>query len=154
MEQIVSRRPRGSIWKNLLYSSRFDITDRVVLQQLFFINTFSLLGFLSTEVFGIIHILNGNYSAGVPEISGGIVFLLNMLVLRVSKNINLAKSIMLLTQGAMLLVLLGTGGIAHTGIYWFFTFPICAFFLMGKHKGMVWICLLYIATLVVVNSTM
>lgn len=148
----ISRGKKDTLWKNFIYSgySR-STTNSLVLRQLFFINTFSMLGFLAVTIFGIIHVLSGSYHVGIPELTGGFAFLCNLILLRVSKHISLVKGIVLATQGTLLLVQLATGGFAHTGIYWYFTFPVAAFFLMGKKNGIIWMCLLYVATLLVLD---
>jgi PAS domain S-box-containing protein len=154
MEQSAPVKEHGffyNLWEEFVYSGNKNITDHFVLRQLTFINTFSILGFLSVVSFGLLHVLGGNYHSGIPELTGGAVFALNLLLFRISKNMNLAKVIMLTTQGTLLIVQLATGGIAHTGIYWYFTFPIVAFFLMGLFNGTIWIGLLYVTTLAVLT---
>ncbi|HZE87886.1 MAG TPA: ATP-binding protein [Methylomirabilota bacterium] len=141
------KKKEHSLWKNLLYSGSLETENIALLKQFFFINTFALLGFVSAFVFGTLHIFAKHYYVGFPEILGGIVFLLTILLLRVSKKLQLCKISLLITLGVLLIVMLATGGTAHTGIFWYFSFPVVAFFLMGKEKGTFWILSLYIVTL-------
>lgn len=135
------------IWKNFLYSGYTNQKDLLLARQLFFINSYSVLGFFSAVGFGSVHLLLGNYFIALPEIIGGSVFLLIVLFLRISKHITLAKIIIVTTQGILLIVMLATGGIDHTGIYWYFTFPVVTFFLLGRGAGVIALLCLYIVTL-------
>jgi len=49
----------------------------------------------------------------------------------------------------LLSFLLATGGFENTGIFWFSTFPLLAFFLKGKKEGLVWIFLLILVEFIV-----
>lgn len=143
-----------SLWKRFIYSGNNNSTDPLVLGQLFFVNSFSLLAFLSVTVFGVINLFEQNYFTGISELIGGIVFLGNLLLLRFSKNLFFAKTVLLLSEGVLLLFLLSVGGIEKTGIYWFFTFPIATFFLMGRQKGIIWnLCLMIAILSVFILST-
>ncbi|HSW97817.1 MAG TPA: HAMP domain-containing sensor histidine kinase [Candidatus Saccharimonadales bacterium] len=136
-----------TIWENFIYSGSKESDDSLEFRQIFFVNIFSLLGFLSVLIFGCLHIKEGNVTVGVLELIGAEVFLLNLFLLRVNKNIKLSKVLLLITQAALLIMQLATGGIAHTGIYWYFTFPITAFFLMGRKNGVISNLLLCISIL-------
>jgi PAS domain S-box-containing protein len=103
------------------------------------VNVYSILGFLSVTIFGVLHILvEHNRTLGFLEIIGGLVILLNVLSLRVTGNIGLARDLFLSTMAAMLIVMLATGGTSSTGIFWFFLFPIAAFFLTDRRRGVYW----------------
>jgi PAS domain S-box-containing protein len=65
-------------------------------------------------------------------------FLVNAYGLRLTHNGSLARVGFLSVLMAVLLVMLVTGGTAGTGIYWFFVFPVGAFFLGGKREGVWW----------------
>lgn len=137
---------QNSFWRHIAYNGSRTTTDTLLLRQLFFINTFSFIGSFAAVSIGLLNIVEKNYQVGIPDLLTGIVFLLNLLLLRLGKNIIIAKTIMLATLGTLLLVILATGGTGNTGIYWFFTFPIAAFFLMGRVHGIVWILFLCCAT--------
>lgn len=133
---------KNNLGGSVVYNAFQDIADPFILRQLFFINTFSLIGALAAIFLGAINILENNYQVGMPDILTGVIFLLNLFFFRFTKNITVAKVIMLVNFSGLLLILLATGGTAHTGIYWFFLFPIVAFFLMGREKGILWsLCL-------------
>ncbi len=62
--------------------------------------------------------------------------------LRLNPHKRLAGSIVLILMIFLLSFLLATGGFENTGIFWFSTFPLLAFFLKGKKEGFLWILLL------------
>jgi len=128
---------------SVVYNAFQGIRDPFILRQVFFINTFSFIGFLSASTLGLFNLLEKNYQVGIPDLLSGIVLLLNLLLFRMTKNMQLAKNLMLITFGSLLVTILATGGTSHTGIYWFFVFPIIAFFLMGREKGVIWNLMLY-----------
>lgn len=136
-------------WGSFVYNAFQNVKDPLLSRQLFFINTFSIIGFLAAFGFGLLNIFEKNYQVGIPDLLTGVAFLLNLILFRLTQNILLAKAIMLSTLGALLIVILATGGTENTGIYWFFAFPIAAFFLMGREKGIIWSLFLYCATAIV-----
>src|SRR5258708_1482195 len=106
---------KQSLWINFITSGNSIIINPLALRQLIFINSFSVLGFLSVAIFGTLHIIEKNALIGIPELIGGVIFLLNLVILRIYQNVRVAKIIMLFTQGTLLLLLLVTGGIDNTG---------------------------------------
>src|SRR5579859_361166 len=142
------------LWEDFIYSGSDGDKSLLNKRQLFFINSFSFIGFLSVVIFGILNVKNQNYSIGIMEIVGGSTFLINLILLRVSQNIYLSKVLMLFIQSTLLLTQAITGGTEHTGIYWYFTFPITAFFLMGRRKGIFWSIYLAISTLFLLDLSL
>jgi PAS domain S-box-containing protein len=129
-------------------------SDPAMLRQLLFIYTFSIIGFSAVSAFGVLHILAKNYYIGLPEVVFGCIFLLNILILRIRRDFGLAKNVMLTTLGFTLILQLITGGTEQTGIYWFATFPLAAFFLTGRRNGIIWTLILGIAILLTYNISM
>src|SRR5262249_35007128 len=74
----------------------------------------------------------------VTEILGALLGFLNLLMLEKTQDLKRSASVLLLLMVLILSFLLLSGGIAGTGVYWFFTFPALAFFLKGKRGGIVW----------------
>lgn len=105
------------------------------------VKIYTLLGFLSLTLFGTLHIFyEGEAAVGYLELAGGAIMALNVLALRITQNVGLARSLFLATFMCMLVVMLGSGGTGGTGIFWFFLFPIAAFFLTDKRShGAVWV---------------
>jgi len=67
--------------------------------------------------------------------TGGV---LNLLLLKVSKNVKLSEDIILFGMILLLSAILIHGGYSRTGIYWIFTYPLLAFFLKGNKVGFLW----------------
>lgn len=118
-------------------------------EQAFVANIYSLLAFLSLTIFGLQHIAENNLLLGELEIIGGLTIALNALALRLTANIVLARNNLLLVMLGLLVVMLLTGGLGGTGIFWFFMFPVSAFFLTGRRGGIVWMTALFAVVLTV-----
>jgi PAS domain S-box-containing protein len=139
--------PHG-FFNNLLFSGMHNISDRVMLRQVYYINTFSFIAYISVVFFGLVHFfVGGRQQLGFIEITGGAFFLFNLLALRIHKNVQLAKIIMHILHALLLVVMLQTGGIANTGIYWYFTYPLVAFYISGRKIGRYWVIFLFFATI-------
>ncbi len=65
-----------------------------------------------------------------------------LLLKRLGGNKRLLSSLVLILMIVLLSFLLVTGGFENTGIFWFSTFPLLAFFFKGKKRGILWIFLL------------
>lgn len=117
--------------------------------QFFIINVFSVLAFLALGVFGALQILiEQQLALGYLELFGSGIIAINMIGLRFSHNIVLARNLLLLCILVYLMVMLMTGGTQGTGVFWFFMFPVSAFFLAGKRQGLYWMAGLVGVTLV------
>ena len=134
-----------NFWEPFIYSG-MKTTDLQMLRKAIFINAFSLIGFFFVTFLGLQNVIARNFQSGIPELLGGFVFLLTILLLRINHNLLIARSVMLATLGSLLLVGLATGGVERTGIFWYFTFPLVAFFLCGRQLGIIWTLLLCCAT--------
>lgn len=109
---------------------------------------YSLLACVSLGIFGALHLFEQHTILGLLEIAGSLIFFGNMLLLWATDNVRLTKNIFLWTVLAFLVVMLITGGTAKTGVFWYFVFPVAAFFLSGKRQGMVWMAVLFIASFI------
>lgn len=139
---------KSPIIQRLLYSGA-ALNNRTSEEQAFVVNVYSLLAFASLVCFGLQHVFlaSGSRVLGYVEIIGGLIIALNFWGFRMTKNIVLARNILLFTMLSLLLVMLYTGGLAGTGIFWFFVFPVSAFFLTNKRSGMGWMTALLLAIL-------
>lgn len=105
----------------------------------YILRVYSILAFLTLTVFGSMHVAGGGkLTVGYLEITGGVIILLNMLALGVTRNVTVAKNIFLLVVLSFLALMLISGGTEGTGIFWLFVFPVIAFFLTGKRQGAMW----------------
>lgn len=128
----------------------------VVRSPSYTLNVFSLMAFAALVLFGTLQILTEHDAMlGLTEIIGGGIIALNVFILRMSHNVDLARDLLLFIILAFLIVMLITGGTEGTGILWFFTFPVATYFLAGKRRGTYWmltLLLAVIAILVLVNA--
>lgn len=138
-----------NLWENFVYSGNKTTTSNLVLSQIFFINTFAVLGFIAAFTFGLTHFSEKNYGVAISEILGACFFLSSIIFLRLGSKIIFSKAILVLTQGGLLIIMLITGGVENTGIFWYFTFPVAAFFLLEKINGIILTLCLCIVTLFV-----
>jgi signal transduction histidine kinase len=103
---------------------------------------YALLAFFSLAIFGGLHVVEGNAFVGYLELAGAGAIVFVLLGLRLTDNVAVARAGLLLTILTLLLVMLVTGGTQGTGIFWFFMFPVAAFFLAGSREGIFWMALL------------
>lgn len=111
--------------------------DPVQSRQVSFINSFSFIGVLSAIGFGVYRAAIGE-TGGLVEVVIGLIGALNVWHLRRSFNTDRASWIVLLLMVGMIAFLFVDGGIAGTGLYWAFTFPVLAFFLFDDTVGLLW----------------
>jgi len=104
---------------------------------------YALLAVASLTVFGASQIfVEDNPLLGQLELLGALTVLLILGGLRVTNNLDIARSCFLLTIIALLIVMMITGGTEGTGVLWCFLFPVAAFFLAGKLEGTSWVIFL------------
>lgn len=118
-------------------------------QRIFFINSFSFLAIVVLLTFSFVNV-TGKYSLlGIIEFTIAVILIANLVLLWLTRNVLLSAILLLAGLYSMFLILLCTGGIAGTGVYWLFTFPPAAFFLSGRKAAVAWIGLLYISIVVI-----
>jgi signal transduction histidine kinase len=128
--------------------------QHVTTPSFYIVKVFSLLAFFSLFTFGSLQIFaEHNAQLGYLEIIGSMLIALNYIAASATKNIRLARNVLLLIMVAFLVVMLVTGGTQGTGAFWLFVFPVSAFFLAGKRGGAYWMgCLFAVTILMVVAS--
>jgi hypothetical protein len=138
-------------WSNFITSGFLETGDIFVLHQLYLLNFCSVLVAALLVGFGSLHFfLYKNALLGWIEIGVGLVIIGNILLLRISREIDLAKHVFILLGLNTLFILLLTGGIEDTGIFWFFVFPVAAVFLVGLRQGIMWFGIFSLAIVTVV----
>ena len=111
--------------------------------------SFSIVAGLALVLFGVYHLLNyGSVFLGYVESGVAFLIFINLLFARNSYEL-LHRHILTGLVCIVLVALFATGGIENTGIFWFFMFPIAAFFLLGPRGGFVWV-----GMLVVISTSM
>ena len=123
-------------------------TERLLSQQNGVEQTYSVLAFISFAIFGAVHVLgSGQRVVGYLEFVCSAVMGLNILLSRYGHAIATVRATFLLTVLGFLMAMLVSGGIHDTGILWFFAFPMSAFFLDGKQRGIGWVLALFASVL-------
>jgi serine phosphatase RsbU (regulator of sigma subunit) len=134
--------------KNYFSSGLPDTADYVLLRKVLIINSFSLVGISSLFTFGLLYIFYfNNLVIGTLELIYSAIGIWNIFYLRKSKNPNRSGSIILSFMYTILLVFLYDGGIEGSGIFWYYTFPILAFFLTDRKTGRTWILTLLFSSI-------
>ena len=122
-------------------------SNNLLLTQLIYVNTFSVVGISFFFIFGMIHLFYGKHYLGILEIIIACAGVLNIYFLKKTLNYKTAGSTILFVMLIALIGFLLDGGYQNTGIFWFYTFPLLAFFLKGKKLGFYWVVVLYILTI-------
>ncbi len=135
-------------WHNYLSSGILKTADNnQLLTKVRFVNSFSILGIGTLVIFGIVNLFTGNLPTGAVEFAFGLILIVNLIVLRAARNINLTSFVLMFSVAIPLIFLLFTGGIQNTGILWFFTYPVTGYLLLGKKGGTFWLLALIVAIL-------
>lgn len=138
------------LFLNYIYSGRE--WTAVQGRQVAFINSCSIVGISALLGFGLSRVLSGDVNGWI-EVIIGIIGVLNVLYLRKDYDLKRASAVILFFMALALAFLFVDGGIAGTGIFWIFTFPILSFFLCDEKTGLLWnIGLLSILALISVLS--
>lgn len=123
-----------------IYRTANFYEEDIAVRRIRFLISFSLIAFLFYFSFFVINIVFiKNYIEGMGLLIIGTALVVNVLIYRIRKNVPLANFSLLLLSFSTYLLLFYTGGIARTGVYWVFTFPVIAFFIQGKKGGLRWI---------------
>lgn len=115
--------------------------------QAFIVYSYTLVAVVYFGVFGLISVFI--YRNGVLGYVHGVGLALSMIavaVARFTRQLEVAKNLLILMGVMVLTAYLVTGGIEETGIFFFAAFPPWSFFLIGRRKGAVWVGLLSLAS--------
>jgi signal transduction histidine kinase len=123
-----------SIFDKVTY---YDPTRRADLQIRMF-ERMVLVGCVPVMVFNTIHLLEGVYALAALHIPVLVLNVVNLFWLRSHRRIQTAVSVMLASVALMLLATTLHGGVGNAGVLWLSTYPLLAFLLDGKRRGMVW----------------
>jgi serine phosphatase RsbU (regulator of sigma subunit) len=103
------------------------------------VNAFTVIGVVFVFSLGVFNITRQYFPLGVVEIAGGFLCIINVILLRRTRNIEFASFIILFLMLCLFVSLIVFGGEDKTGLFWFFTFPPLALFLKKKREGLLWI---------------
>lgn len=109
--------------------------DIEILRKVILIKLFSVLGCIFLFSFGLVAILEKNFSLFLMDYSVGIFLILFLLWMRKTQNIKQAGYIAASVLSVFYLFLIALGGVNQTAYLWSFTFPIFTIFILGNRKG-------------------
>ncbi|MCP4399275.1 MAG: SpoIIE family protein phosphatase [bacterium] len=138
-----------TLWKDFLTGGVHDEASGFLFMKIVFINTFLLVALIGLAVFGMVHLSAGTYTIGLFELLCSLIALGNIIFFRRSGNHELSCAFLLVLILVVLGFLLISGGLQGTGIYWFYIYPVVAFFLTGKRRGAQWIAAAFFLALVI-----
>ncbi len=108
-----------------------------------YLNIFGTVNFLAMVIFGLYHLFGPEWEVqpvlGLIELAFGGMTAALLLYLRLTKNLRISVDVALLLTLSLMAVLLFSGGVAGTGLFWWFCMPAAAFYLKGSRMGWVWV---------------
>ncbi len=125
--------------KNLLTSGIPGDFSSPFLRRVRFTNVFGYTTVLALFVFAGLNLSRGDHLAFIVETAAALFGIFIMASLRKTRKLDRAQTLLLADITAIMIFLYATGGIANTGIFWWFTYPVAAFFITGRKKGWYWI---------------
>lgn len=120
--------------------------NHAIINQVRFINLFSVIGTFNLLFFGILNLIASKFSIGFIEVTFAAMGALNVIYMRRTLNHRFAGSVILIFMIPVLLILFVHGGTAGTGIFWFFTYPLLALFIRGIRYGLYYLLAIFILT--------
>ncbi|MBN1523119.1 MAG: SpoIIE family protein phosphatase [Spirochaetales bacterium] len=139
------------IIQNYLSSGADMSGDSVRRLKFMTINAFTVIGVSFAYIFGVFNILRQFYPLGTLLIFGATLCVINILVLRKTKNIEFAGSVILFLMECLFCSLLIFGSTDRSGLFWFFTFPPLVLFLKNSRQGFAWIGVQFCITIILIT---
>ncbi|RPI01040.1 MAG: hypothetical protein EHM64_16325, partial [Ignavibacteriae bacterium] len=127
------------IVQNYLSSSANLAGNSLLRLKFMIVNSYTVIGCSYVFVHGVFNLLRQFHILGGLEILGGLLVIINIILLRKTKNIEFAGAVILFLMLCLFISLVVFGQDDKTGLFWFFTFPLLAFFLKGIKEGFIWI---------------
>ncbi len=118
-------------------TASFDPTQRAE-HQIRMFERMVLVGCVPVIIFNVIHIMEGMYALATLHIPILILNVANLFWLRSHRRIQTAVSVMLFSVAVMLLGTVIDGGVGNGGALWSSAYPLLAFLLDGKRRGLKW----------------
>jgi len=125
--------------KDLLTSGIPGDFSSPFLRRVRFTNVFGYTTTFALLVFAVLNLARDNHLAFIVETAAALFGVFIMMSLRKTRDLDRAQTLLLADITAIMIFLYATGGIADTGIFWWFTYPVAAFFITGRRKGWYWI---------------
>ena len=103
-----------------------------------FTNIFAFTTIAALLLFSLLNLMAKQYLSFAFEFFPSLFGIFIVVQLRSSGNIERAQTQILLNLTLVMSYLFFSGGIAKTGIFWLFTYPVAAFFIKGRRRGWLW----------------
>jgi len=125
-----------SILKNLLRSGIEGETYSENVRKAMIINSFSFVSFVSLITFAISGIISSKFIYTLVVLFFLAAAVVNFLLFRKTKNCLIHGGLIVVLLFLLELILIIKLGDGITGIFWFYLFPLIAFFILGKKIGL------------------
>jgi two-component system sensor histidine kinase/response regulator len=110
---------------------------------------FSILLIVPLSLFGALHIIDGNYIYGIFNYIEALILIILLITLRFQKNGKHIYRIAIIFLELLLFYWIQGGGIQGYSSIWVLTFPLFAFFLMGRKEGFFWTSICFLFTILI-----
>ncbi len=143
------------IMKSSLFKKIFSTLPNIKIhypssqEKIHLIQLFNLITLFFILLFMVTSILVQTYNAALLLFSMANLTLFNYYYLAESKNENFASHFLSLIFFIIMIYLIYTGGVNHTGPLWVSAFPLIVFFLLGLKKGFRYIVLFLMLALII-----
>ncbi len=127
--------PIKKLWLNYITSNIDLPAGSVERSRVVFINVFSLIGAAIELTYGMLNLAGGYYPTAAIEIAITLVILVNLMLLRWHRNVQLAARVLIVAVAIPLMTMLLTPSVYNTNVFWLPTFPIVAYLILGKKQG-------------------
>ncbi len=133
---------------NLLSCGMPGDSQSPFMRRIRFTNIFVIITVAALLVFSVVNLMSEQYLGFVFELFSGLLGIFTIIQMRISGNIERAQTLILLNLLLVMTYLFVSGGIAGTGIFWWFTYPVAAFFIKGRRRGWLWVVIIIVEALV------
>ena len=110
-----------------------------LLRRVRFTNVFGYTTSFALVVFACVNLSYGRLFPFIVELAAAIFGVTILVYFRKSWDLDIAQTLLLADITAIMVFLYATGGIGGTGIFWWYTYPVAAFFITGRRNGWYWI---------------
>ncbi|MEA2099582.1 MAG: hypothetical protein U9P72_05555 [Campylobacterota bacterium] len=123
------------------FFKELDASEDYEIYQIYFIYSLSIIGIVFISIVSVYNLFSGIYILGLGESIITLILIVNLFLFKKYQNVQLGSVALLVIMIVLSLLLLITGGIENTGIFWLFIYPVLAFFLQGSFYGFLWVIL-------------
>ncbi len=129
----------SAFFNNILTSGISGDSSSPLLRRVRFTNVFGYTTSFALVIFACVNLSLGSLLPFIVEMTAAIIGVTIMIHLRRFRDLEITQTLLLADITAIMVFLYATGGIGGTGIFWWYTYPVAAFFITGRRKGWFWI---------------